>query len=84
MEEDFIVLRDETGEETEFEILDVIEYQGEEYVVLIPVEAAEDDPVHIFRIVNEDLDQDEARYEGLEDTDLIEAVYRQFCKRNGL
>ena len=84
MNEDLIVLRDLDGEETEFEILDVIEYQGDEYAVLIPSEAEEDDPVHIFRISSEDLDEDEAKYEGLDDEDLIETLYELFCKRNGL
>ena len=84
MEEDRIVLTDESGQETEFELLDLVEYQGEEYAVLYPAEGGEDELVHILRVVAEDLDEEEARYEGLEDQELIEAVYRIFRKRNGL
>lgn len=84
MDEDVIVLTDTDGEEIEFEILDVVEHKGDEYVVLVPVDADEDEPVHIFRIASEDLDAEEARYEGLDDDDLIQAVYQKFCKRNGL
>ena len=42
MEEDRIVLTDESGQETEFELLDLVEYQGEEYAVLYPAEAGEE------------------------------------------
>ena len=36
-ESNIIVLNDENGEEIRFEFLDLIEYDGEEYVVLLPV-----------------------------------------------
>ena len=84
MEEDRIVLTDESGQETEFEHLDLVEYQGEEYAVLYPAEAGEEELVHILRVVSEDLDEEEARYEGLEDEELIQAVYKIFRRRNGL
>ena len=49
LEEDFefdeldnkIILNDEEGNEIEFEFLDVVEVDGKEYVVLLPVEEAE-------------------------------------------
>ena len=34
--DNIIVLNDENGDEIEFEFLDLIEYEGEEYVVLLP------------------------------------------------
>ena len=37
-----IVLHDENGDEVQFEFLDLIEYDSEEYVVLLPL-AEEDD-----------------------------------------
>lgn len=82
--EDIIVLTDEEGQEIEFELLDLIEYQGEEYAVLYPAEGGEDELVHILRVISENLDDQEARYEGLDDQELIETVYRIFRKRNGL
>ena len=36
--DNIIVLNDENGEEVQFEFLDFIELDGEEYVVLLPVE----------------------------------------------
>ena len=41
--DNILVLNDENGEEVPFEFLDVIEYEGEEYVVLLPVEEDEED-----------------------------------------
>lgn len=84
MEDDIVVLTDENGIETEYELLDVIEYHGEEYVVLLPTDAGEDDPVHILRVSEENLDTEEVRYEGLDDEELIETIYQLFRKRNGL
>ena len=40
--DNIIVLNDENGEEIEFEFLDLIEYEGEEYVVLLPNDEDED------------------------------------------
>ena len=39
--DNIVVLNDEEGNEVEFEFLDLIEYEGEEYVVLLPVEEEE-------------------------------------------
>ena len=36
-ESNIIVLNDENGDEIRFEFLDLIEYDGDEYVVLLPV-----------------------------------------------
>lgn len=84
MEEDRIILTDEEGQEREFELLDILTYEGEEYAVLYPTEDGEDQPVHILRVTAEDLDAEEASYEGLEDPDLIQTLYHLFRKRNGL
>ena len=41
--DNIIVLNDENGDEIEFEFLDLIEYDGEEYVVLLPNDEEEAD-----------------------------------------
>ncbi|HIU76463.1 MAG TPA: DUF1292 domain-containing protein [Candidatus Pelethocola excrementipullorum] len=84
MSEDLLVLTDENGEELQFEVLDIMEHKGEEYIVLFPEDGDEDEPVHILRVTSEDLDSGEEQYEGLDDRELIETLYQQFCKRNGL
>ena len=35
--DNIVTLEDENGAEVPFEFLDLVEYQGEEYVVLLPV-----------------------------------------------
>ena len=40
--DNIIVLNDENGDEIEFEFLDLIEYEGEEYVVLLPHDEEEE------------------------------------------
>lgn len=84
MEDDILVLTDETGAKISFEILDIVEYNGEEYAVLYPADAGEDEPVHILRIHSEDMDNGEVEYEGLDDEKLINKVYRVFCRKNGI
>ena len=37
-ESNLLSLTDENGEESTFEYLDVIEYQGKEYLILLPVD----------------------------------------------
>ena len=37
-EEDIITLEDDLGNEQDFEYLDVVEFEGEEYIILLPVE----------------------------------------------
>jgi uncharacterized protein YrzB (UPF0473 family) len=41
--DDFVVLVDEDGEEVEFEHLDTIELDGNEYVVLLPLVEEDDE-----------------------------------------
>ncbi|GAE88173.1 DUF1292 domain-containing protein [Acetivibrio straminisolvens] len=78
-----VVLVDENGEETEFEHLDTIEYNGNEYVVLLPVEQSEEEndieEVVILRI--EQNDDGEDSFVTVEDDDELEAVFEEFKVR---
>ncbi len=70
-----IELTDEDGNSTEFEYLDTIQYDGEEFVVLI--ENVEDaDGVVILKI--ESLDDETENYIGIEDEELVEKIYEIF------
>ena len=84
MDDDLMIQTDEDGSERQFELLDVIEHRGEEYVVLYPADGGDEEQVHILRVTAEDLDAGEAQYEGIDDPELIEAIYQLFRKRNGL
>lgn len=82
MEPNIITLTDQYGESVRFELLDIVEYEDQEFAVLYPADGGDDEPVHILRITSENLDLDEMEFEGLDDEDLINAVIDLFCKRN--
>ena len=73
-----IILNDEDGNEIEFEFLDVVEVDGKEYVVLLPVEEADKGEVVIFRI--EGSEEDES-YVSLEDEAEAEKVFLAFKEK---
>lgn len=70
-----ITLEDEEGNEIEFEFLDVVEYEGEEYIVLI--ENDEDaDEVVILKINT--IDDETEEYVSIEDEALVEKLFEIF------
>lgn len=73
-----ITLTDADGKETEFEFIDLIEYEGEEYVVLMPVEDFDDDVV-ILRV--EPVNEDEDNYYDVEDEAVLNAVFAIFKEK---
>ncbi len=70
-----IVLNDEDGNEVPFEFLDLIEYEGNEYVVLLPKED-EDDQVVILQV--EPCEGDLESYLAVEDEEILQAVFDIF------
>lgn len=82
MEPNIITLTDQYGESVRFELLDIVEYEDQEFAVLYPADGGDDEPVHILRITSENLDLDEMEFEGLDDEDLIDAVFDLFCEHN--
>ena len=88
MEEEFdnvIILNDENGNEVKFEFLDLIEYENEEYVVLLPVleDGEEDDgEVVILKIDDTDGADDETEsYVSVDDEDTLTAVFEIFKEK---
>ena len=81
MEPNIITLTDQYGESVRFELLDIVEYEDQEFAVLYPADGGDDEPVHILRITSENLDLDEMEFEGLDDEDLINAVFDLVCER---
>ena len=72
---DFISITDEDGKEYELEILSTIEYQGAEYLALVPAEEDEESEelaVSILKSVTED---GEDLLVAVEDEDELAAVY---------
>ena len=70
-----ITLTDEEGNDVDFEFLDLIEYEGNEYVILLPVEEDSDEVVILQVEVTED---DEEIYTNIEDEDVLMAVFELF------
>ena len=73
-----LTLTDENGVDTTFEYLDCIEYQGKEYLVLIP---AEEDADEIVILEIEPVDEENENYLAVEDEATLEAVYEIFKER---
>ena len=77
-EQNSLTLTDENGNETAFEYLDVIEYQGEEYLILMP---AEEDSDEIVILLIEPVDEENENYLAVEDEATLMAVYEIFKER---
>ena len=75
-EASIIVLEDDLGNEVEFEYLDVIEYEGIEYLFLLPANEEDGDEVVILKITS--IDDETESFEGIEDEELLETLFRNF------
>ena len=83
MEEDLsniIILNDENGNEVQFEFLDLIEYEQEEYVVLLPVEDEDSGEVVILK-VEETESETEDSYVSVTDDAVLNAVFEIFKEK---
>jgi uncharacterized protein YrzB (UPF0473 family) len=70
-----ITLTDDEGNEVEFEFLDVVEHDNEEFIVLI--ENSEDaDEVVILKI--NALDEDTEEYVSIDDEELLQTIFEKF------
>lgn len=73
-----LTLTDENGQDTEFEYLDCIEYEGKEYLVLLPVE---EDAAEIVILEVEPVDEENENYLAVSDEAVLEAVYAIFKEK---
>ena len=72
----------EDGNEVEFEFLDLIEYEGEEYVVLLPVEEDTEEPGEVVILKLEDTEsEDEESYVSVEDEQVLNKVFEIFKEK---
>ena len=77
-EESILTLTDENGVETQFEYMDCIEYEGKEYLVLIPLE---EDANQLVILEVEPVDEENENYLAVEDEAILDAVYAIFKDR---
>lgn len=73
-----ITLTDEDGNDTDFEYLDVIEYQGSEYLILMP---ADENSSEIVILLIEPVDEETENYLAVDDESTLDAVYQLFKER---
>jgi len=79
--DNIIVLNDEEGNEVEFEFLDLIEYEGEEYVVLLPVEESEDAGEVVILKLEDTESEDEESYVSVDDEETLNKVFEIFKEK---
>ena len=78
-----VVLKDEEGNDVKFEFLDFIEYNGDNYVILLPTEDVENEESEEVVILKEDKDaendgSDEESYVSVDDEDTLNKVFDIF------
>lgn len=83
MEEDMIIpLVDTNGNEVNFRLIYVVEYEGDDYALLNPVEATEDigeDEILIFKIVTSEDGEEDALLPP-ESEEIVDKVYEKFMQ----
>ena len=74
-EDSFITLTDEDGNEVDFLLLDVMEYEGADYMVLMPLtdEDGEEDEEELFFLRADKTEEGEV-YSSVEDEELLNAI----------
>ena len=72
-----LTLTDENGVEAQFEYLDVVEYEGKEYLLLLPTD--ESGEIVILEIIP--VDEENENYVSVEDEMTLNAVYSIFKDR---
>ena len=73
-----LTLTDENGVDTDFEYLDSIEYEGKEYLVLMP---ADEISTEIVILEVEPVDEETENYLSVSDDAVLDAVYGIFKER---
>ena len=82
--DNIIILNDEDGNEVQFEFLDLVELDSEEYVVLLPVvEDNEEDPgeVVILKVEDSEENEDEETYVSVDDEAILNQVFQIFKEK---
>ena len=80
--DNIIVLNDENGEEVKFEFLDLVELDGEEYVVLLPADEDEEEEGEVVILKVEDTDdEEEESYVSVDDEETLNKVFEIFKEK---
>ena len=81
-EDSFVTLTDENGNEIDFLLLDVMEYEGKDYMVLMPLsdEDGEEEEEELFFLRAERTEEGEV-YSSIEDEALLNAIADAYEQR---
>lgn len=82
--DNIVILNDEDGNEVKFEFLDLIDFEDEEYIVLLPVNEEGDEEegeVVILKVEDTDEEADEESYVSVDDEDTLNKVFEIFKER---
>ena len=82
--DNIIIFNDEDGNEVQFEFLDLVELDSEEYVILLPV-ASEDDEdadgeVVILKVEDSESEEEES-YVSVDDEEVLNKVFEIFKEK---
>ena len=77
-ESNILTLTDENGQDVDFEYLDCIDYQGKEYLVLMPVDEVS---TEIIILEVEPVDDENENYLSVQDEATLNAVYDIFKEK---
>ncbi len=83
LEEDLdnvVILNDEEGKEVKFEFLDIVEYEEEQYVILLPIEEENSEEVVILKVEDTDSEEEES-YVSVDDENVLNAVFEIFKEK---
>ena len=82
--DNIVILNDEDGNEVKFEFLALIDFEDEEYIVLLPMTEEgeeEEGEVVILKVEDTDEDSEEESYVSVEDEDTLNKVFQIFKER---
>ena len=80
--DNIVILNDEEGNEVQMEFLDLIEYNEEEYVILLPVEdEISEEPGEVVILKVESTSEDEESYVSVEDEEVLNNVFEIFKEK---
>lgn len=77
-ESNILTLTDENGQDVDFEYLDSVEYEGKEYLVMMP---ADENASEIIILEVEPVDEENENYLSVSDEKILNSVYSIFKER---
>ena len=79
--DNIVVLNDEEGNECEFEFLDLIEYEGKEYVVLLPTEEDDEAGEVVILKIEPTEDENTEAYASVDDDETLQTLFEIFKEK---